>query len=307
MLLAVVVLLSGCGGGNRTPWLDADRGGASQGRHSGPVPPAVVVQRGDTVYGISRRFGIPMRAIIDSNGLAPPYALAIGQRLILPRPRVHTVQRGDTLSEIARGYGVDMGEIARLNRLGAPYIIHVGQVLSLPTDNGVQVARGGGSSIQPPPPGKPSPSVAAPVPPRQPEPAPPPRSAKAFAWPVSGRVVSRFGPTGNGQRNDGINIAIPEGTPVRAAENGVVVYAGNELKGFGNLLLIKHDGGWMTAYGHNASLSVSRGQSVRRGEVIAKAGKSGNVTTPQVHFEVRKGSQAVDPLAYLERQVAASQ
>src|SRR5215212_843196 len=121
----------------------------------------------------------------------------------------------------------------------------------------------------------------------------------SFRWPVKGRVISKFGSKPGGARNEGINIAVPEGTSVRAADGGVVAYAGNELKGYGNLVLIRHDGGWVTAYAHNRQLFVKRGDTVRRGDVIAKAGQTGSVESPQLHFELRKGATAVDPLKYL--------
>jgi murein DD-endopeptidase MepM/ murein hydrolase activator NlpD len=127
-----------------------------------------------------------------------------------------------------------------------------------------------------------------------------------FLWPVKGKVVSRFGPQGGGQHNDGINIAAPRGTPVLAAENGVVVYAGNELPGFGNLLILRHADGWMTAYGHNDALKVRRGDTVRRGQPIATVGTSGGARTPQLHFEIRRGSDAVDPSRYLGASSTAS-
>ena len=103
------------------------------------------------------------------------------------------------------------------------------------------------------------------------------------------------GPKKNGLHNDGINIAAPRGAPVLAAENGVVAYAGNELRGFGNLLLIKHADGWMTAYAHTESLLVGPGDRVRRGQIVARVGDSGSVATPQLHFEIRKGTRAVNP------------
>ena len=112
-------------------------------------------------------------------------------------------------------------------------------------------------------------------------------------------MISGFGATGKGRHNDGINIAAPRGTPVKAAENGVVAYAGNELRGFGNLLLIKHDGGWVTAYAHNEALLVRRGDRVRKGQTIARVGSSGGVSTPQLHFELRRGKNAVDPRKHL--------
>jgi murein DD-endopeptidase MepM/ murein hydrolase activator NlpD len=126
-----------------------------------------------------------------------------------------------------------------------------------------------------------------------------PAAAPHFIWPVKGRLLSGFGPAGKGLHNDGINIAAPAGAQVRAVDNGVVVYAGSELKGFGNLLLIKHANGLTTAYAHNAKLLVARGDTVRQGQVIATVGKTGNVTAPQLHFEVRKGTEAVDPELYL--------
>ncbi len=115
-------------------------------------------------------------------------------------------------------------------------------------------------------------------------------------WPVEGRIVSRFGPKADGLHNDGINIAVPEGSPVRAAQTGVVAYAGNELRGYGNLLLVRHSNGWMTAYAHNGELLVQRGATVTKGQTIALAGRTGSVQTAQVHFEIRRGSQALDPI-----------
>jgi murein DD-endopeptidase MepM/ murein hydrolase activator NlpD len=122
-----------------------------------------------------------------------------------------------------------------------------------------------------------------------------------FQWPVQGHIVSDFGPKPGGLHNDGINIAAARGTPVQAAENGVVVYAGNELRGFGNLLLVRHADGWVTAYGHCDQLLVRRGQQVRRGQTIAKVGSTGNVRSPQLHFEVRRGTRPVNPNEFLEQ------
>jgi murein DD-endopeptidase MepM/ murein hydrolase activator NlpD len=121
----------------------------------------------------------------------------------------------------------------------------------------------------------------------------------AFRWPVRGRIISGFGKKPNGERNDGINLAVPEGTEVKAAEDGTIIYAGNELKSYGNLVLIRHADGWVSAYAHNSDLKVKRGQEVRRGETIAVSGMSGGVTTPQVHFELRKDATPVDPLQHL--------
>ena len=118
-------------------------------------------------------------------------------------------------------------------------------------------------------------------------------------------MLSRFGTIGKGLQNDGINILARRGTPVRAVQNGVVAYAGNELRGFGNLLLVKHSGGWISAYAHNSELLVRTGQNVRRGQVISKVGRTGSVDKPQLHFELRRGNRAVDPERYLGRRTAA--
>ena len=135
-------------------------------------------------------------------------------------------------------------------------------------------------------------------------PAPAARGSGKFLWPVSGKIVSPFGPKEGGLHNDGINVAAPLGTPVRAAENGVVVYAGNELRGFGNLLLVRHADGWVSAYAHCDALLVKRGDAVRRGQDIARVGQTGSVGAPQLHFELRKSGQAVDPLNELGPQGA---
>ncbi len=125
-------------------------------------------------------------------------------------------------------------------------------------------------------------------------------ASPSFRWPVHGRIISGFGLKSNGTQNDGINVAVPEGTPVKATDDGVVAYAGNELKGYGNLVLIRHANGYVSAYANASKLFVKRGESVRRGQVIAHAGQTGNVNSPQLHFEIRKGSTPVDPKKYLD-------
>ena len=120
-----------------------------------------------------------------------------------------------------------------------------------------------------------------------------------FAWPLKGTIVSKYGTIGKGRNNDGINIKATLGAAVKAADSGRVAYAGNELKGFGNLILIKHDDGWITAYAHNDRLFVKKGQRVRKGEKIAAAGSTGSVNSPQLHFEIRSGKKALNPLNYL--------
>lgn len=125
------------------------------------------------------------------------------------------------------------------------------------------------------------------------------KTGTEFRWPVRGRIIAGFGTKPNGEKNDGINLAVPEGTAVKAAEAGTVIYAGNELEGYGNLVLVRHADGWVSAYANNKDITVKRGDKVRRGEVVAHAGMSGSVTSPQVHFELRKGAKPVNPMDYL--------
>jgi murein DD-endopeptidase MepM/ murein hydrolase activator NlpD len=169
---------------------------------------------------------------------------------------------------------------------------------------------GSSSSSEPAPPAGPAPAPQAappaplPAPPPAvetvppPEPAPPP-AGRGFIWPVKGRILSGYGPGPGGTYNDGINIAAPAGTPIRAAEDGVVAYAGNELRGFGNLVLLKHPNGWMSAYAHCDAILVKKGARVRRGQTIARVGATGAVAEPQLHFELRRGTHALDPAQQL--------
>lgn len=309
--LALVLAVSACG------W--AEFPSARSGPYTSNAPrgsdvfinaTAVKVGRGDTVYSIARRHKLSPRDIIDANNLRPPYALTVGQRLELPRGRLHVVQSGEYLAVIGKQYGVDGFSIARINGIRAPYTIYPGQQLRIPRtggDNGggdVQVASvpNNRPAAEPAPRDLPTQQVTPTRPASQPSKADvpePPKRSGAFSWPVKGRVISGYGPKEKGLHNDGVNIAVPRGTPVKAAENGVVAYAGNEIRGFGNLLLIKHDGGWVTAYAHNDELLVKRGDQVSRGQTISKAGSTGSVSSPQLHFELRKGANAVDPQKYM--------
>lgn len=255
----------------------------------------IKVKRGDTLYSLARTNGVPLRSLIAANNIRPPYALAVGQELKLPVALTHTVRRGETGYGISRRYGVNLAALMRLNGVRKPYTLSVGQVLTLPggaTAAAPQTASSGSSA---PTRGR---TVALP--------APPARSRSGFDWPLDGKLASRFGPKENGLHNDGINILAQRGAPVRSAEAGVVVYASNALEGYGNLLLLKHADGWLTAYAHNERLLVNKGDSVQKGQVIARVGETGGVTEPQLHFEIRKGRRALDPLDYLKGRVSAA-
>jgi murein DD-endopeptidase MepM/ murein hydrolase activator NlpD len=364
ILFAVTLaLLAGCNFSGR-PQSESPRTTAPAAIEAAPAagaqgPGAYSAFPGDTVYGVAQRFGVPVRTLIETNGLKPPYRLVAGQRLQVPERQEHVVQSGDTLLAISRIYGVDQSSLASVNNLKPPYALKAGQRLTLPgridanvaamppgqqdiyvAPTAPNAATGGSMSVEELPPTQqpskqqpakpqpatqsatapPTPDTTEPVAPQkpapppttmkpadtevaaippQPEPAPGPRGGERFLWPVKGKIISNFGPKKGGLNNDGINIAAPAGTNVMAADNGVVAYAGNELRGFGNLLLIRHADGWVTAYAHNEKLLVKRGEKVKRGQTIAQIGSTGNVSAPQLHFEIRKGTDPVDPLKYL--------
>jgi murein DD-endopeptidase MepM/ murein hydrolase activator NlpD len=290
----------------------------------------VTVSRGETVDSIARKNGVPATAIMQTNNISNPAAIRPGQRLVIPRyvydavppgpasapapkrvaENVHIVAPGEGLMAIARRNGVSLDDLARANKIKPYSKLKIGERLIIP--GGKVAARHA-----------PAPKVAQPhtvatqkvasVPaqnarmakPEIPETesiahkAQPAGAIPPFRWPVKGRIIAGFGPRPNGSQNDGINLAVPEGTPIKATDDGVVAYAGNELKGYGNLVLIRHTGGFVSAYANANDLLVKRGDTVKRGQVIAHAGQTGNVTSPQLHFEIRKGSTPVDPRKYL--------
>lgn len=258
------------------------------------TPKSVEVQKGDTLFSLSQKYKVPLRGIIEENNLSAPFSLNVGQVLHFPIKKTYVVAKGDTLYSIAKKHDLDVHTLSRANSLSAPYALNVGQVLDVSgsvsnqklatktkaTNKNTKYAS---KNIKKTSPGKKVSTY---------------RKSK-FMWPVNGTVVSNFGSVGKGLRNDGINIKAAMGTNIKAADKGIVAYAGNELKGFGNLVLIKHSDGYITAYAHADKIYVKKGQKVIRGEKIATVGNTGSVKTPQLHFEVRAGKKAVNPKSYL--------
>lgn len=273
----------------------------------------VVAGSGDSLARIAARTGVSAGALASENGLVAPFRIAAGQTLKIPAGRYHRVKPGETGIAIARAYGVAWDRVVTDNQLTPPYALAAGQMLRLPSIRSVAAmsleerARAFkldiGDVISGSEPAAPARTVAPrPAQNATPESAPgieAPAIAGRFAWPIEGRLLSGFGPKSGGRYNDGVNIKADAGAAVRAASDGVVAYAGDELEGFGGLVIIKHADGWVTAYAHNEALLVARGDAVKRGSVIARVGSTGSVDQPQLHFEIRRGRTAVDPTRHL--------
>ena len=241
------------------------------------------VASGETLFSLGRKYGVSPYTIADMNGLSHSKALSMGQSLRVP---------AGNNAAMADNAGDEPNQPQMASNEYQPKIIdrpkNLAASQSLAAEE-IPVATPAASS-----PSQPSAQLnAAPI-------------GGAMRWPVKGKVISEYGAKPNGLKNEGINIAVPEGTGIRAAESGVVAYAGNELKGYGNLVLVRHEGGWVTAYAHASELFVKRGDTVKRGDVIAKAGQTGSVSSPQLHFEVRKGATAMDPLKFLSSATASN-
>ena len=277
--------------------VDKMRAGIRRIQGVAPKDGVIIVRSGDTYHSLSRRYRVSLRALMEINQASPPYKLVPGEKLQLPRQKTHIVRRKETLYAISRAYQVDVASLARENVLAAPYTIKIGQRLNIPSAPGTAATKTTSRTAPPQTAAKSDSRPAAPVKSARPAvkaPTPPVRAGR-FILPVKGRVISEFGPKEGGLHNDGINIAAPIGAEIKASENGVVVYVGNQLRGYGNLLLLRHSGGWVSAYAHTSRFRVKQGDRVRQGEVIAEVGRSGNVDRPQLHFELRKGTRAINP------------
>jgi murein DD-endopeptidase MepM/ murein hydrolase activator NlpD len=214
------------------------------------------------MHSIARIYHMPVTVIARANNLAVDAKLKGGQRITIPDIKEASGTQARTEASAAPASGsVAMAESSQTARVVEP-------APGLSSQDAVKSAEPAGS-------------------------------LPGFRWPVRGRVIAAFGPKPNGVQNDGINLAVPEGTPIKAAEDGVVAYAGSELKGYGNLVLVRHPNGFVTAYAHASDILVKRGETVKRGQVIAHAGQTGSVASPQLHFEIRKGATPVDPAQYL--------
>jgi murein DD-endopeptidase MepM/ murein hydrolase activator NlpD len=230
-----------------------------------------VVAPGETLNSIARRYGKPVMVLARASNIPPDTMVRVGQHIVIP-----DVRRSPH-AEAKRPKAPAAHKVAK-RRATHPEVAT--------TDSPHSAFKA--STVPPPAPQAPV-KVAGPA-----------GALPSFRWPVRGRVITGFGPRPNGLQNDGIDLAVPQGTPIKAADDGVVAYAGNELKGYGNLVLIRHSNGYVTAYAHASQILVRRGETVKRGQVIAKSGETGGVNSPELHFEIRKGATPVDPAQFLK-------
>ncbi|WP_230481747.1 M23 family metallopeptidase [Sphingomonas sp. Leaf21] len=281
-----------------------------------------IVRPGDTLRSVADRTGAGSEAIARANGLDAPFVIRAGQRLTIPGGRYHLVRSGETGIAIARAYGVAWSRIIETNALAEPFVLRAGQRILIPgTTTGTPGATGSAAAERAAAftldvddiltggepalatnqaPAKPSTTPARVLPPTAVV-AAPTRLSSGFAWPVEGKLVKRFGAGSSGERNDGIKIAVPIGTPIKATADGVVAYVGDGIAALGGLVIVKHGDGWTSVYGHASKLMVQRGQSVKRGQTLALSGQTGFADRPELHFELRRGRSPVDPLSQLPK------
>ena len=247
----------------------------------------ITVYEGDSLYSISKREGVSIKSIIKANKLEPPFTLYKGDRLIIAKPKVHIVKKGHTLYDIANCYEVSISDIMKINQLKNNDKIYLGDKLFIPLyDNTNQTNCNNITKV----------TITKEVNKTTEKKK---NNNYSFMWPVKGKIISKFGLLAKGLRNDGINISADIGNPVLAIESGKIVYAGNEIQAFGNLILIKHYNDKTSAYAHLDKINVKKGESVNKGQIIALVGNSGKVSIPQLHFEIRDKDGPLDPLKYL--------
>jgi lipoprotein NlpD len=273
------------------------------------------VAPGDSLLRIGEKTGAGLENIARVNDIEAPYTIRVGQRLIIPQGRYHRVNPGESGIAIARAYAVPWSRIVDLNGLSEPFRLRSGQSLLLPPDAGDErrvderaaafkldiddILTGGepandigGAAVR---------AVDAPRQPLSPNVAvrDPAQFSGAFTWPAYGRVEIPFGPRGAGDINDGIDISVGQNAPIVAASDGVVAFVGDNVAGYGGVIMLRHGGGWITAYGRAAAASVTRGQAVRKGQIIGRAGSG---ATPLLHFEMRQNRKPVNPALHLPKQ-----
>tara|TARA_E500000178_G_C17031475_1_gene760836 strand:+ start:2302 stop:3159 length:858 start_codon:yes stop_codon:yes gene_type:complete len=245
------------------------------------------VKPGDNLYKIANKYNLSIKDLIRENDLISPFKIFPNQKLIIPSINLHIVQRGETIYSISRKYDVDRYQLSRLNNVKIQKVIFPGQKLIIPSKKIIKIKKGSNKKDNFKEKNE-----------RQAE-----QKYKLkkqnFLWPIKGDIILNFGQIKPGLHNDGINIEGKLGSPVKASQDGKVIYVGNEIPGYGNLILIKHKGNLITAYAHLKKISIKKNIQVKKGDRIGEVGKTGNVITPQLHFEIRKGKKAFNPKNFL--------
>ncbi len=262
-----------------------------------------VVSTNETIYAVSRSYDVAIDRLIKANNIADPYIIHAGQRLRLPSKteKIDTIFSDDieiadnepkvpTIKNLRIVVARDLGKIQPKKLIITQKIDPNAPKPTLKSNSYPRPVLKNGKKFS----AKKTIVRSALIPKKS-------NKKLSFKWPVKGRLLSNFGPKKGGLYNDGINISAKEGTPIKAAENGIVVYSGNELRGYGNLVLIRHNKGYITAYAHTKNIAVKKGDHVRKGQIISYVGKTGHVSSPQLHFSIRKGRKAVNPKKYLSR------
>ena len=248
----------------------------------------IVVAKGDTLYSLSRKYEIPVNDLAVMNKLSAPFTLSVGQKIKVPKLDKVQTRSVTEIKEIkSKTSGAKITPAKKTTAAAQPAKSKTPATTVKPVKAEPAKTDPAKSKISSDP-KKQLPKISA-------------RSNSKFSWPVRGKILSAYGAKNNGLFNDGINISAARGAAVKAAENGVVAYAGNEVKGMGNLIIIQHSDGWMTVYAHLDSMSVRRGNKVSVGQQIGKIGTTGKVDSPQLHFEIRKGTKAYNPTQYLKK------
>lgn len=265
-----------------------------------------VVKSGDNLSNIARKNNTTINSIIELNNLKKPYIIKVGQKLKINQNKIkqesqesiYIVKKGDNLISIAKKNNISTDKLAKLNNLQKPYTIKIGQKLKIADNieiiNPKPVLETKNTTTTPNTKTTPQKQNIAKINTTENK-----QTKTSFVWPVNGKIISSFGNKSSGLYNDGINIAAKSGTEFKSTRDGVVAYVGNELRGYGTIILIKHDTNWISAYAHCGSVKVSRGDKVKQGQVIGTIGQTGNVSEPQLYFSLRKGREAVDPIKYL--------
>ncbi len=308
---------------NKIKYLDKNNKNTNRQNDEGEKK--IVVESGETLYGVAKKHSLVLRDLIEVNKLTPPFILKAGSTLTIPKPIYHEVKNSDTLYSISREHQINIDQLYQLNNLNRDSNIKVGQKIritkfienAINQSNNDNLVESNGKSTQDniiknknystnntvefanKISTKPNPKIN--------------ESNEGdsriiensldkvnhFIWPLKGEVVSQFGPKQGGLYNDGINIKAIQGSIIKTSDAGIVAYVGNELKSYGNLIIIKHKNGWISAYAHLSKISVQNGQKIQPETIIGEVGKSGNVKFPQLYFSLRKGRDAVNPENYL--------